>query len=51
MSHSRSLQEKHVIDLIINENKALYAYRLCIITLTKKIHINKLTPLHYAKFN
>jgi len=51
MSHSRSLQEKHVIDLIINENKALYAYRSCIITKTTKIHTNKLTPSHYAKFN
>ena len=41
MSHSRSLQEKHVIDLIINKNKALYAYRSCIITKIKKIHTNK----------
>ena len=51
MSHSRSLQEKHVIDLIINENKALYAYRSCIITKTKKIYTNSLTPLQMRKFH
>ena len=51
MSHSRSLQEKHVIDLIINENNALYAYRSCIITKTKKIYTNRLTPLQMRKFH
>ena len=51
MSLSRSLQEKHVIDLIINENKVLYAYRSCIITKIKKIHTNKLTPLQMRKFH
>ena len=51
MSHSRSLQEKHVIDLIINENKALYAYRSCIITKTIKTYTNRLTPLQMRKFH